>query len=98
MPPVNFTITIRAGQGPNAPASFDPANLTVRSGDLVSWSNDTSNVHELVWIDQNGNPQPIPNGGPIPGDDQSDAVIVDASFQYRCSRHANENGSVTVAI
>jgi plastocyanin len=93
----NETITIRPGPGANAPASFDPANLIVKMGDLVSWSNVTPNVHELVWIDENGNPQPIPSGGPIPPDGQSDAVIVDRSFQYRCSLHANETGSVTVA-
>jgi plastocyanin len=93
----NETITIRPGQGANAPATFDPADLIVKKGDIVSWSNVTPNVHELVWIDENGSPQPIPSGGPIPPDGQSDAVIVDRSFQYRCSLHANETGSVTVA-
>jgi hypothetical protein len=96
MAAANWTITIRPGTGPNAPAQFDPPDLPVRAQDIISWSNTTRDIHELSWRDVSGNWFPLPIGGPIYPDDQSDAVTVDRSFEYRCDRHPSETGSVTV--
>jgi|GEM_PF-4004783 len=95
MPPANFVIDIVTG-GSKAPAKFTPPNLAIRAGDVVSWNNKTGLTHELSLINPNGTLTPLPIGGPIPRRDQSDAFTVQATFQYCCTRHANETGTVTV--
>jgi plastocyanin len=96
MPPANFPINIVRGQTPKGPSRFDPRNLTVRTGDVVFWNNKTRRTHEIWWKDPSGTWAPLPIGGPIPPNGQSDAWTVTNSFEYRCNRHAGETGKVTV--
>jgi plastocyanin len=78
-------------------AKFDPPDLVVQQGDVVSWNNKTGRVHELAMVNQDGTLTPLPIGGPIARRDQSDAFTVTQSLQYRCTRHAGETGTITMA-
>jgi len=96
MPPANFPINIVPAPPPKTHAKFDPPDLVVRANDLVFWNNKTGYTHELSIVNPNGSLTPLPIGGPIPRREQSDAFAVTASFQYCCTRHPNETGTVTV--
>jgi len=80
-----------------AKAKFDPPDLLVQQGDVVSWNNKTGRTHELELVNPDGTTAPLPIGGPIARHDQSDALTITQSIQYRCTRHAGETGSITVA-
>jgi len=96
MPPASWPINIVSGGGPKGLAKFDPPNLVARAGDVVFWNNKTGLTHELSIINPDGTLTPLPIGGPIPRREQSDAFTVQTTFQYRCTRHANEIGTVTI--
>lgn len=71
--------------------AFSPANLTVKQGTTVTWTNNDSTGHTIT-----GN-----NGGPAsgtvqPGQTYSYTFSTIGTFNYHCSIHSYMTGIVTV--
>ena len=83
------------GDGSNVPFSFSPANVTIKSGDKVTWVNRTSVEHSVT-----------PDGGfqkKLKGKDvaasKEYSVVIKAGpgpIRYHCKYHPSMKGTITV--
>jgi plastocyanin len=73
--------------------AFNPANITVKVGTTVTWTNNDSATHTVTETDgQNG-----PNSGNLePGKSFTFTYDTAGTFKYHCAIHPNMTGTVTV--
>ena len=74
--------------------TFQPENVSVKSGDKVTWTNDESVGHDVTADDgsfKSGEP-----GAMKQGDTFSHAFDKAGSFAYKCTVHPNMTGTVEV--
>jgi len=71
---------------------FDPATVTVKAGDTVTWVNDDSVDHDVTADDfKSGEPGGISGGGTF-----KHKFATAGTFDYVCSVHPGMEGSVVV--
>ncbi len=71
---------------------FDPANVTVKAGETVTWVNEDSVGHDVTADDfKSGSPGGIQNGGTY-----KHTFKAAGTFKYVCTVHPGMEGSVTV--
>lgn len=69
--------------------SFNPATITVKAGDTVTWTNDDSTTHTVT--------SSAFNSGPLdPGKTFSFTFATAGTFDYACTIHPNMKGQVVV--
>jgi plastocyanin len=87
------------------PAAFDPPVQHADAGDVISWDNQTAQLHQVLQTAADGSPVSLPLGADLwaviePGD-ESPAWTVPASatsgttITYMCIRHG-ETGTIFV--
>jgi len=73
--------------------AFSPANITVKKGTTVTWSNQDSTIHDITESDGKKGPE---SGTLAPDKTYSFTFNTTGTFKYICSIHPNMTGSVTV--
>jgi plastocyanin len=84
------TVKIISQQG----LKFDPADVTIKSGDTIRWTGDARPTHQL-----HTGPGPGGSGDPITGDFKGNATHTfppPGSGQYHCIYHDSMVGTITV--
>jgi plastocyanin len=77
---------------PNNGLSFDPPQISVPTGTIVSWTNEDS-IQHTVTSDEEG----LFDAGPIsPGNTFENAFDTPGEFGYHCAIHPFMTGVVTV--
>jgi len=71
--------------------AFDPASLTVKVGDTVTWTNKDSVAHTVTADDGSFKSEQIQ-----PGAAYKFTFAKAGTFSYHCSIHPNMTGSITV--
>jgi plastocyanin len=77
--------------------AYHPADITIRAGTIVQWSNDesdlpfTKTMHTVTADDDS-----FSSGVMAPGDTFTLSFPTAGTYPYHCSIHANMHGSVTV--
>lgn len=83
------------GSGSNAVeiknTAFNPATITVKAGDKVTWTNNDGFAH-TVTLDDNS----VDSGNLKAGATFDHAFAAAGTFAYRCTIHASMHGTVTV--
>lgn len=69
---------------------FGPANLTVNSGAMVTWKNDSNSIHTVTSL---GN---FDSGNIDPGKSYSRMFNIVGTYNYHCSIHPSMTGKITV--
>lgn len=73
--------------------AFSPANITVKKGTTVTWTNKDGATHDVTENDG----QTGPNSGPLAnGKSYSFTYTTAGTFKYHCSIHPDMTGIVTV--
>jgi len=73
--------------------AFSPANITVKKGATVTWTNKDSTAHTVTETDS----QTGPNSGDVnPGSSYSFTFSTPGTYHYHCSVHPEMVGTVTV--
>lgn len=76
--------------------------LNAQNGDVISWNNQTDQVHQPYQTDANYNPTGPQLSDPIPGFKSSspgyipDTDTTPATIYYYCKNHTNEHGTINV--
>jgi plastocyanin len=74
--------------------SFDPADITVKAGTAVTWTNSDDIQHTVTKV---GGPGPQFDSGNLdPGDEFEQTFDKKGKIDYVCTIHADQEGSVTV--
>lgn len=73
--------------------AFSPANITVKKGTTVTWTNKDSTAHTVTETDGKTGPK---SGSLSKGDTYSFTFNTTGSFAYVCSFHSNMTASITV--
>jgi plastocyanin len=73
--------------------AFSPANITVKTGAKVTWTNDDSVAHTVVENDSQTGPK---SGDIMPGKSYSFTFTKAGTYHYHCTIHPNMIGTVTV--
>jgi plastocyanin len=103
MAPQPQTWTIKIEQAPGqTPATFNPSSLTVAPGDLIFWSNHTSDPHwpapagqaESTWFEYQI-PGKLP-GQPAPTSPQISFASA-TTISYVCALNPQMTGTITVS-
>jgi plastocyanin len=72
---------------------FDPADVTAKAGDTITWTNNDSTGH-TVTVDN----QPACDTGTIaPGSTGSITFSVAGTYPFHCSIHSSMKGTITVS-
>jgi len=74
--------------------SFQPASLSTKVGDTVTWTNDESVGHDVTADD--GSFKSGPAGGLKQGDKFEHTFNKAGTFAYKCTVHPNMTGTVEV--
>ena len=72
--------------------AFNPATVTVKAGDKVTWTNNDGFAH-TVTLDDNS----VDSGNLNAGATFDHAFAAVGTFAYRCKIHASMHGTVTVS-
>jgi plastocyanin len=73
--------------------AFAPANITVKKGTTVTWTNNDTTTHTVTENDGH----PGPDSGPVqPGQTYNFTYDTAGTFKYHCAIHPNMVGTVTV--
>ncbi|HEY9712347.1 MAG TPA: cupredoxin family copper-binding protein, partial [Chroococcales cyanobacterium] len=73
--------------------AFSPADITVKKGTAVTWTNGDSVTHTVTETDS----QTGPNSGDLaPGKSYSFTFDTAGTYHYHCSIHTEMTGTVTV--
>ena len=75
---------------------FDPAELTVKVGDTVKWTNNESVPHDVTKEDGPGADFSSGKGNMQQGDTYEQAFKEAGTVNYVCTVHPNMKGTVTV--
>lgn len=73
--------------------AFSPANITVKKGTSVTWTNQDSTSHTVTENDGKNGPSAPPLGQ---GQNYSFTFNQTGTFHYHCSIHPEMTGTVTV--
>lgn len=73
--------------------AFSPANITVKKGSTVTWTNKDSTAHTVTEDDGHDGPN---SGTLASGKDYSFTYNTVGTFKYRCALHPDMTGMVTV--
>lgn len=73
--------------------AFTPANITVKKGDTVTWSNEDNVAHKIVESDDRDGPS---SDELQKGDTYTFTFNDVGTFKYKCSIHPSMTGTVTV--
>jgi plastocyanin len=74
--------------------TFEPADVTVKVGESVSWTNSDDIQHTVTKV---GGPGPAFDSGNLdPGDEFEQTFDKKGKIDYVCTIHAGQEGSVTV--
>ena len=89
--------TVKTGQNQSAILIsnflFDPASVTVKVGDTVTWTNDDSAPHKIVSDDST----PVFSSGDLArGDSYSFTFTAVGTFNYHCQIHPMMKGTIIV--
>ena len=71
--------------------TFDPADITVKPGGAVTWTNNDSVAHTIT-----GNAGEFDSGSVAPGATYSHTFDKAGSFSYHCTVHPSMTAKVTV--
>ena len=72
--------------------TFDPKDITVKVGDIVTWQNPTSVNHTVTFTSGQSFNQPLPAGGRVVR-----RFLNKGTFDYKCTIHPQTmTGTVTV--
>ena len=90
--PVNGQLTVAITHD-NGSKSFDPGNVSVPEGTIVTWINQDSVGHTVTAPG-------VFDSGPIPpnGGRWSWVASVAGTFTYHCLIHPDMNGTITVTV
>ena len=72
---------------------FLPAEITVKRGETVRWTNKEKRQYHSVWFEQAGDPEP---GYLFPGEHYTRTFEQSGSFPYRCGPHPEMTAIVHV--
>ena len=71
--------------------AFNPAEITIKAGDTVTWTNDDDTEHTVTSDDD------AFDSGDISGGDTFEQTFDEAGeFAYHCSIHSQMSGTITV--
>ena len=70
-------------------SAFSPANLTIKAGDTVTWTNSDNAAHTVTGAD-------FDSGGLVHGEKYSHTFDKTGTFDYACRFHPSMMGRVTV--
>jgi plastocyanin len=73
---------------------FDPADVTVKVGDTVTWTNSDDIQHTVTKIKGPG--AQFDSGNLDPGDTFEETFDKKGTIDYVCTIHAGQEGSITV--
>jgi plastocyanin len=73
--------------------AFSPANITVKKGTTVTWTNKDSVAHTVVESDSQDGPK---SNNLAQGASYTFTYNTAGTFKYKCSIHPDMTGSVTV--
>jgi plastocyanin len=73
--------------------AFSPANITVKAGSTVTWTNKDSVAHTVTETDGKAGPS---SGDVNPGSTYSFTFKTPGTYHYHCSIHLEMIGTVTV--
>lgn len=73
--------------------AFSPANITVKKGTTVTWTNNDSTTHTIVESDSQTGPA---SGSLAPGSSYSFTYSAAGTYPYHCSIHPDMIGTVVV--
>ena len=93
--PANGSATVRATEGQGDPRTawtFDPAQISVRAGDSVTFVNAGNEAHTATADDGS-----FDAGTLNPGDSKSVKFDREGSFKFHCSLHPWMTGTVVVS-
>jgi plastocyanin len=71
--------------------AFNPATITVKAGDKVTWTNNDGFAH-TVTLDDNS----VDSGNLTPGATFNNTFAAAGTFAYHCKIHSSMHGTVTV--
>lgn len=85
--------------------AFEPADITVSSGETITWTNASGSIHTVT--DDPDNPlglehilpdgaEPFNSGNIAPGGTFELALEVPGTYEYTCALHRNMSGTITV--
>ena len=86
------TITI-TGDGSSVPFRFEPANATVKSGDKITWVNQTKVEHSVT---PDAGFQKKLKGKDIEASESYSAAIKSGPIKYHCKYHPNMKATIAV--
>jgi plastocyanin len=69
--------------------SFNPADLTVKAGTAVTWTNNDSTTHTVTF-------DSFQSGNIAPGSSYSHTFSDKGTFNYHCSIHPSMTGKVVI--
>jgi plastocyanin len=72
--------------------AFNPASLTAKVGDTVTWTNSDSAAHTVTWDDNS-----VDSGNLAQGATFKHAFDSAGTFSYHCKIHPNMKGTITVS-
>lgn len=76
-----------------ADMAFSPADITVKAGTQVTWTNNDSTAHTVTENDSKDGPDSSPIS---PGQSYSFTFSTPGTYEYICSIHPQMTGTVTV--
>jgi plastocyanin len=75
---------------------FDPAEITVKQGDLVKWTNEDDVGHDVTVKSGPKKFKSGKSGGMGKGDSFTQSFFAPGDYDYVCTVHANMKGTVKV--
>jgi plastocyanin len=72
--------------------AFNPAALTVKAGDKVTWKNSDSAAHTVTFDDGSADSNDIANNATF-----DHTFSTAGTFAYHCKIHTNMKGTITVS-
>lgn len=70
-------------------SGFTPAEVSIRAGQTIAWTNDGTTQHTVTWGD-------VDSGGIAQGDTYSHTFEQAGTYDYFCRYHPSQKGTVTV--
>jgi len=72
---------------------FIPAEITIKAGESIRWSNKEKRQYHSVWFEKSGEPEPDYF---FPGESYKRTFEKPGIYPYRCGPHPKMLGTVTV--
>ena len=72
--------------------AFNPAQVTAKVGDTITWTNDDTTAHTVTWDDNS-----VDSGNLAQGATFQHKFDAAGTFAYHCKIHPNMKGTITVS-